>query len=100
VELPAVTSENKNKKIIEIGRVNGYQADQIQRIIKKQDEITFRRNLMTLSLLELKKGKRISYPFYPDITNKISNVFKCNDIQMVCSEFKLKKKLGSPNDKI
>jgi hypothetical protein len=53
---------------------------------------------MTLSLLELKKRKRISYPFYPDITNKIGNVFKRSDIQIVCSEFKLKKKLGSTID--
>jgi hypothetical protein len=98
VELPAVTSENEKKKIIEIGRVDGYPADQIQRIIKQQDDIKSRRNLMTLSLPELKKGKRISYPFYPEITNKIGYVFKCNDIQMVCSEFKLKKKLGSTND--
>jgi hypothetical protein len=31
--------ENENKKIIEIGRVNGYPTDQIQRIIKKHDEM-------------------------------------------------------------
>jgi hypothetical protein len=40
---------------------------------------------MTLSPLELKKEKRISIPFYLGITNKIGNVFKRNDIQMVCS---------------
>jgi hypothetical protein len=48
--------ENEKKKILEIGRVNGYPANQIQKKL-----------------------------FYPGITNKIGKVFKRNDIQMVCS---------------
>jgi hypothetical protein len=68
--------ENEKKKIIENGRVNGYPADQIQRIINKHEDTTSRRNLTTLSFLELKKEKRISNPFYPGITNKIGNDFK------------------------
>jgi hypothetical protein len=60
--------ENEKKKIIQIGRVNSYLADQIQRMIRQHEDATSRRNLTPLSLLELKKGKRISIPFYPGIT--------------------------------
>jgi hypothetical protein len=92
--------ENEKKKILEIGRVNGYPANQIQKIIRKHEDTTSRRNLTTLSPIETKKGKRISILFYPGITNKIGKVFKRNDIQMVCSssQYKLKKKLGSTKD--
>jgi hypothetical protein len=53
--------ESEKKKIFEIGRVNGYPADQIQKIIRKYEDTT------SLSPIEPRKGKRISILFYPGI---------------------------------
>jgi hypothetical protein len=68
-------------------RMKRRSADQIQRMIRKHEDTTSRRILTPLSLLELKKGKRISISFYP------------GDIVSSSSEDKLKKKLGSTNEK-
>jgi hypothetical protein len=45
--------ENEKKKIFEIGRVNSYPANQIQKIIRKHEDTTSRPNRTTLSTFPL-----------------------------------------------
>jgi hypothetical protein len=59
-----------------------------------------RRNITTLTPIEVKRKKRVSIPFYPGITNKIKKVCKRNDIQLVTSSsgYRLKDKFESTKD--
>jgi hypothetical protein len=70
--------DDENEKIFDIGRVNGYPANQILKSRKK--DTTSRRNLTTLSPIEPRIEKRISILFYLGIINKTGKVFKRNDI--------------------
>jgi hypothetical protein len=63
--------ENEKKNIFEIGRVHGYLANQIQKIIRKHEDTTSRRNLTTLSPIEARKGKRILILFYPKFSSEM-----------------------------
>jgi hypothetical protein len=60
--------EGEKKNVFKIGRVNGYPANQIQKIIRKHEDTTLIRNLTTLSPIEPGKEKRISILFYPGIS--------------------------------
>jgi hypothetical protein len=92
--------EREKKKIIEIGRLNGYQSRQIDKIIRKHEKLKVRRDITTLNETRPKEVKRISVPYYPIITNKLNNVLQRNNIKLVTSsnDFKTKNNFISTKD--
>jgi hypothetical protein len=53
-------------RIVEIGRMNGYDPQRINKIIEKHEKVQHRQSLTTLdSSSKLDQRKRISVPFYP-----------------------------------
>jgi hypothetical protein len=86
--------------IIEIGRTNGYPAQNMRKIIDKHVRNSKPRSITTLSPTKVKQKKRTSIPFYRYITNKIKKVSKHNDIKLVTSSsgYKLKDKFESTKD--
>jgi hypothetical protein len=92
----------EREKATIIGRVNGYAAYNISKIISNHERrrTSQHNNIVTI---EVKKHqKRISIPFYPGITNKIQKVCKRNDIGLVTSSsgYRLKDKLESTKNTV
>jgi Reverse transcriptase (RNA-dependent DNA polymerase) len=94
----------EKRKIIEIGRQNGYNNKDITSIIHKHELHTKRKQQTTfygLSDHEKRTNKRISIPHWPKITNHMKKTFKEQKLEIVTtsSEFKIKNKLGTTKDK-
>jgi hypothetical protein len=72
----------------------------IEKVISKHERTSTIANLTTLTTSDTRIKKRISVPFYPSVTNKISKGLKQQGIQLVCSsaDYKLKRKLGKTKD--
>jgi hypothetical protein len=83
-----------------IGRINGYPADRIQKIITKHEEKTRIQNLTTLNSSSNQTKKRISVPFFPTLTNRFKKIFKRHNIDLVTtsSNYKIKNQLISTKD--
>jgi hypothetical protein len=82
-ELSSEKFAREKATIIEIGRTNGYPAQNMRKVVDKHVRNTERRSITTLSPMEVKQRKRISIPFYPSITNKIRKVCKRNDKRQI-----------------
>jgi hypothetical protein len=70
-----LSDENYKKerlKIITIGQQNEHSRQRIEKIISKHERTSTIANLTTLTTSDTRMKKRISVPFYPSVTNKIS----------------------------
>jgi hypothetical protein len=88
--------------IIEIGRTNGYPAQNMRKIIDKHVKNTERRVVASQHYHQSKSNKRNVYRSHLilSITNKIKKVCKLNDIKLVIwsSSYRLKDKFESAKD--
>ena len=104
VSLP-LTPEDKTaetKKIIEIGRINGYNSSTIINIIKKHERKKELRDLSTFYADTTSEPvKRYGIRYFPEVTLRLKSIFKEHDFQLVHrNEGTLKQLLGTPKDKL
>lgn len=87
--------------IKEVARVNGYGAKMIDDLILRHSNKIMRSNRSTFILSNsVEPNKRVSMKFVPAVTNKLKNIFKDHNMDIVFrSDNNLSNLLGSTKDK-
>ena len=91
--------EIERNKIFDIAKVNGYDLDFIENLYQRH---LGKKNLKDLTSLEPlgSESRRIAVPYFPTVTNRLKQVLKPFDIQLVASsQYTLRKKLCNYKDK-
>ena len=92
--------EEEKNYIKDVAYKNGYNENFINKIFKKHERNIDRENYTTLATIEEGK-KRISVPFYPKFINKLNDIFKRYNIEIVCnSSNNIKQQLVNVKDKV
>ena len=87
-------------RIYKAAEVNGYNQEFVNRILRKHDRRKRRRNITTLQP-QTEEVRRISLPFYPKLSNPITNSLKKQNLHIVHrSENTLRDLLCNPKDKV
>jgi hypothetical protein len=94
--------KNEYDYIQQAAKVNGYDSNEIDRIIKHHSEKIRRNNLSTFFYQQRENNlKRVSVTFAPKITNKLKNIFRKQNMQIVYrTQNKLNTFFCSTKDKV
>ena len=93
--------EKEQKIIINIAKFNGYEKNIILKLVKKHKWSRNIRNISTLEPQNLTNKNRAAVIFFPQISHKISKIFKKYDVDIVSSRNNnLMSLLGNTKDKI
>lgn len=91
--------ESETKKILEIGRVNGFKEAAISDIIEKHKEKKRLTEISTFFMEPPDAPKRISVRYYPKVTRSLRTVYNSFNIEMVHrNDGSLKNLLGTTKD--
>lgn len=96
-----VRYETENRRIMDIGKINGYSSTTINNIINKHEIKKRLRDASTLLDTTKEEIERVVLPYAHTTTNSLSKVYRRNDMQAVNQNiYPMQKLLGTAKDKI